>query len=574
MSPTNAPRTDGPMSTFEIPPATPTSSIPGPHLDVSGLFPSDLQPNHLFKRTFWADSEIPAPTRRTASPALMHDPRYIPRKPVGDAEPLATSSLPVNYRLAPGPSEAEISVRSMEPFASIADAPQLAGHLRIAGRQIHFRPEGVFRPHKEIPPGVLYVTMIHLDDPVCRPLDPRFPSLRDDELMHFRNALPFAVGIRIFQYGEVEVLCNGKPEVVLPKGAWPLTIGGLDYFVTQAVPARTVPSAASHLIPYEAKVSSGAYRRGACLGVKIVGPDGESAVTAVTHGFVSHHSQNLSQKLVDAFLALAWLLHQSILYFVSKRFDGLFSTHFPPNTDLPITSASQWASKMQVPLLGSEVLTPCADDARRRADIGVVSDIFDFPLVSKPYPAGYVHDLCLIRGSDLPEIISTPVLPRLTRFVPYARQSHLHGEVPLTMDITSRECLLVGAQIIFGDEGDQIRNLSHAILWRSKASKHIKRTKASPHDVAAKSISQGDDLSATGYSGSVLCVGSDVASSTTPVPATAEVLCFQNFETADSGLPPSLLTYQGGFCLPDYVYASTIFMPEGIQTSTKNGDNG
>ncbi|KAJ7646212.1 hypothetical protein B0H17DRAFT_1215778 [Mycena rosella] len=251
---------------------------------------------------------------------------------------------------------------------------------------------------------------------------------------------------------------------------------------------------------------------------------------------------------------------------------------------------------MQVPLLGGDVLTPCADDARRRVDIGVVSDIFDFPLVSKPYPAGYVHDLCLIRGSELPEIISTPVLPRLTRFFQYVRAFQMRDRAiftvrypciggdksevrgPLlsgrTMDITSRECLLVGTQMIFGDEGDQIRNLSHAILWRSKASKHIKRTNASPHDVVAKPISQGDDLSATGYSGSVLCVGSDVASSTTPVPATAEVLCFQNFETADSGLPPSLLTYQGGFCLPDYVYASTIFMPEGIQTSTKNGDNG
>ncbi|KAJ7116032.1 hypothetical protein C8R44DRAFT_220434 [Mycena epipterygia] len=305
------------------------------------------------------------------------------------------------------------------------------------------------------------------------------------------------------------------------------------------------------------------------------------------------------KKIVDAFLSVPWLLRQTICYFIPKRFNvSLAPTHFPAPADFPITSASEWASKMQVPLLGIEVFTMCVDNCdKQRADIGVLSDVFDFPLSPKPYPTGYVHDLCLIRGSELPDIVSLPLLPRLTSFLPYTKafemrnqaiftvnypfisgdKSEVRGQLltGTTMDITTRECLLAAAQIMFNDEGDeadQFQKLGHAILWRSKANR-ITRTKDSPREsiVVSKAISQdGDYLSAAGYSGSVLCVGSDAASSTTPIPATAQVLGFQNFETAlppthaapeDSTLPSSLLTYKGGFRLPDYIYSSRIDMP-------------
>ncbi|KAJ7465226.1 hypothetical protein FB451DRAFT_1262974 [Mycena latifolia] len=487
------------------------------------------------------------------------------------------------------------------------DASLLHGHLRVAGRQIHFRPESVFRPHTSpFPLYTIYATMRHLADPIPLPLDPRFPALSQDNILSLRQALPFVVGIRIFQYGEAEIICNGEPNQVLSEQEWPLTIGGLSYFVTKQEPSRTMPSAASHVIPYGAKVCSGAHQSGACLGMKIVGPDGESAVTAVTHAFVHHppvHSRSLSQKLVDAFLAVPWLLRQSLGFFIPKRFDVPSPTQLLSLADLPITTASQWASKMQVPLLGIEVFTTCVDDcSRKRADIGVVSDVFDFPLATQGYPAGYAHDLCLIRGSELPDVVALPLLPRLEKFIPYEEAFHMRDKALFTvtypfiggekseirgllltgrtLDITTRECLLAGAQTMFGDGNENLAKLSEALLWRTNTKYRIKRREESPHDAVVLSnpiSNNGDYLSATGYSGSVLlCVGSDAASNTTPIPAIAKVLGFQNFETAlpetyanpaASALPSSLLTYKGAFRLPDYVYASTISMPGGIQTS-------
>ncbi|KAJ6538534.1 hypothetical protein DFH09DRAFT_1177157 [Mycena vulgaris] len=570
-------------------------------------------------------SSLDREIRKQTAPKQVTHPsplRFVPRTTGGD--PLTTASLPANYRLEPGPSEAEASIRSMEPFASIEvvwavdfeetetmwiigskSSALLVGHLRVAGRQVHFRPEDVFRPHTTPPPFFLISTIMrHLADPVIT-LDPRFPVLDNRDLNQLRQALPFVVGIRIFQYGEVEVLCNENPEEVLPKDEWPLTIGGLPYFVTQTSPSRTVSSSSSHLIPYGAKVLSGAHNSGACLGVKIIGPDGESAITAVTHAFVSNPSiqqHSLPQKILDAFLVVPWLLRQSLSFLLPRSFSATSTTPHPQSIDLPITSTSPWADKLEVPLLGVEVFNQCIDGcARERADIGIVSDVFDFPSASKPYPAGYVHDLYLIRGPNLPEIVSIPGLPRLTSFIPYRQAFEMRDRALFTitypytgneksevrgllltgrtMDITTRECLLSGAQIMLGSESNHVQNISHSILWRSKARYIIRRPPNSAQEtvtISKPTTSDGDYLSAAGYSGSVLCVGSDAASSTTPIPATAEVLAIQNFETAlpsaygipDSSFSTSLLTYKGGFRLPDYIYASKIVMPGGVASST------
>ncbi|KAJ7756066.1 hypothetical protein DFH07DRAFT_483002 [Mycena maculata] len=534
-----------------------------------------------------SDEIAPEEARSTPCTAYPSSLRPIALRTPRDGQ--STSFLSVNYRLAPGRSDEETSVRSMEPLASIEvvyvvdfgteesmwvipakDAVRLLAHLRIAGRQIHFRPTHVFRPHTSpTPTRGIRSTIQRQADPVVGEIDPRFPHLTLKNRTRIRDTLPFVVGLRILQYGEIEVICRGTPEKVLPERDWPETIGGLGYYATQASSTRIVPSVAAHLIPYGTKV----FCAGACLDVKIIGPDGKAAITASTHAFIHSMSpesadcRSLPETLRDAFLAVPWLLRQAIHYIVPP---GLLwpvpisQSSYPSTGDLPINVRSLWAS----------------------SSLG-------------PYPTGYNHDLCLIRGNQLPEIVSLPLLPRLEpSFLPYeqvfsmrqraiftvtypcigANASAVRGFVLTgkTMDITTRECLLAGTQISL-DNNDMT---AESILWRSKARY---RAKDSPHHAVVLSppVSEdGDYLSATGFSGSVVCAGTELATNSSPVPAWARVLCFQNFQTdlpdahatTNPSLPLSLLTYKGGFRLPDYIYASRIDMPGGVNISTSAQD--
>ncbi|KAF7339935.1 hypothetical protein MVEN_01911100 [Mycena venus] len=608
-------------------PSPPSIHSPSPSEENTALLELPTQLRRTSARAFIAEFTLakvllgaPTPTRSMSKNVLPTPPsslRWIVKKVV-DGGPRAAAILPVSYRLHPGASEQEVYVRSLEPLASIEavyavdfgeeesmwvvgsdNISDVLGDLWIAGRQVHVRPNNVFRPQMDpIPPFTIYAPILQLADPIFRPLDARFPSLRDADLENLRKALPDAMGIRIFQYGEIEVLVNKPPLDIMPRDQWPLSIGGLSYFVTLHLPTHTFPSAA-HLTPYGAKVRTGAHQSGACLGVKIVGPDGETSITAVTHAFVSHPlpvSQNLAQKVMDAFVSVPRHLRSILMYFVPQALHDYiseiapFPPTFPPVSDFPITSSSQWASNLEVPLLGVEAYSTCSQS---RADIGVVSAIFDFPSSSRPYPVGYVHDLCLIRGPQLPDVIALPLLPRLESFVPYEQafemrdkalftvtypfvgdknSQHMTGK---TVDMTTRESLLVGAEAMFREGDTLLECVKHSILWRSRARYRITRTQDTPEGcLHSKSTSNDGDY--LGYSGSVLCVGSDAASSTTTIPATAQVIAFQNFETRlpesfaadDSPLPSYLLTYKGGFRLPGYTYESRIVMPGTSISST------
>ncbi|KAJ7227236.1 hypothetical protein GGX14DRAFT_385958 [Mycena pura] len=173
----------------------------------------------------------------------------------------------------------------------------------IAGCQLHFKPNDVYWPHTyEQPPFTIFAAR-HLTDPIAHLLEPQYPSVQEKDL------LLFATGFRIFQYGEVELICAGDPELLLHCDDWPLTIGGLEYYVTQESAACKVPTTTSHLIPCGANVSStGTIQSRGCLGMKIVGPDGLTSITASTHAFVSHSTPILAQKLRASFLAVPRLL--------------------------------------------------------------------------------------------------------------------------------------------------------------------------------------------------------------------------------------------------------------------------
>ncbi|KAJ7147464.1 hypothetical protein C8R43DRAFT_1129701 [Mycena crocata] len=394
--------------------------------------------------------------------------------------------------------------------------------------------------------------MQHFADPIARCIDPRFPSLVDDDFRIIRRTLPFVTGLRILQYGEVELLVKGKVEEVLVEEEWPLSIGGLEYFVASA---GILPS--SHLTPYGTKVRTGAHRSGACLGIKIRGPDGQLGITAVTHAFVPRHpvdSPSVAQKIYNAFVSAPLILRQSFSYFLPRHLQPLSPMHtmqqVPLATDFPITFASQWATKMYFPLLGVEVFTECVDDCvRRRADIGMIRDIYDFPSEDKPYPTGYMHDLSIIRGSDLPEIVALPPLPQLLHFVPHKKifnmreraiftvtypvigseETQVFGQLLAgkTVDCKTRESLLTGSQFLFDEESASIL---HTVLWRSTTKYCLMRPQDSPDawmSLSSPASADGDYLSATGYSGSVLCAGPDqAAANSSPIPVTAEVLGF------------------------------------------------
>ncbi|KAJ7920755.1 hypothetical protein B0H13DRAFT_1867255 [Mycena leptocephala] len=539
----------------------------------------------------------------------------------------------LNLTLPPGKSVQETIYRSIEPLASVEDvfvvdfeeeesfwvvpsdeASKLASHLRIAGRSVHFRPSDVYRPHTQISsPYRITTTMRHYVDPIVRPLDPRHPSISLEDFEELRRIIgPHIVGIQIFQYGEVEIVSSTTPEETLTSNKWPLTIGGLDYFVTKSDPSSMSPTSC-HLVPYGAKVSSGSRDSGACLGVKVLGPDGELAITAVTHAFVNHSSyksETFAQKFANAFLAVPWLLRQSISFFYPRSTSPPPPSHERPSaSELPVTTTSRWADKMEVPILGIDVFSRRVDDSSlRRVDVGTITRVFDFPSSSLPYPDGYVYDVSLMTGPNLPEIIALPGLPRLTGFVPFDEifdyrnkavftvtypyiggpNSEIRGQILAgkMADISTQEALLTGASyrwIPFWRDNAQIARLSSSVLWRSKVTFRLKRNENSAHDFGYQSqVSQdGDYLKVAGFSGSVLCVGSDAASSTTLVPSAAQVLGFQNFETTfpqvlhrdtfprGRAADPTLLTYKGAFRLPDYLYQSSIIMP-GMETSVSD----
>ncbi|KAF9064348.1 hypothetical protein BDP27DRAFT_1367258 [Rhodocollybia butyracea] len=473
------------------------------------------------------------------------------------------------------------------------DAHLLSSITHFFGRQLHFRPEenSVFRPHRnpKHPPGGFLITEGYKMDPILR-IDPRFPSVTPVDISLIILVLPFVCGLTVFQYGEVELIINGVPESVLADHEWPLTIGDLPYFVTSNTPGSMVPL--SHTVPCGKKVHSWETAPGQCLkpggslGIRIIGPDNETYITTTTHGFVPTPQPafvtDVAQKTRRLFANVSSFLWKKALYFARPTVPApnpwppYKPFTWPSSPEPPVTSIPFWVSKVGASSLGAKVFSVfpiyCA---RKRGDIGKITATYDFPSSTQPYPSGYTHDLSFITGENLPQMVALPGLPRLTGFIPYESVFEYRSNAIFTVtypyvsagnssidsdgktldrvtDLTVCQPVLSGAQWIFPDA----HHISRAILWRSSSKPDTTGRK----DEIGK-ISVSDFV----LSGPVLCVGdSDIWGAV--VSASAQVLCFQNFQKAipsrfgprpDFG-DPSASCYKGGFKLPQFVYDSRI----------------
>ncbi|KAJ6119391.1 hypothetical protein N7523_003671 [Penicillium sp. IBT 18751x] len=262
----------------------------------------------------------------------------------------------------------------------------------------------------------------------------------------------------------------------------------------------------------------------ACLGLKIRLPDGTTALTTVTHAFVPTPSRSsFTLRIADWITRATNALRQFRNPHLGHEAPAFGNTHQSRTDDI----------------IGKEIRLLTTNTA-----IGQINRCYDSPSRILPYPSGYHHDLSLIQGSALPDVTSPPGYPVLSEWAPYRevlagaplyavsmnaqtqRWRVIEGEkVPLAVE----NAVLLGSQNFWDREAYRA---DVSLLWRTV---------------------DGVD-SASGYSGSALCVG---------VPGDngqGKAALFQNFET---GLrvwndPPMFASIKGGFLLPTEIRNSVI----------------
>ncbi|KAK7058271.1 hypothetical protein VNI00_001902 [Paramarasmius palmivorus] len=564
-------------------------------------------------------SVVPSELRvapKARKPAIPpSDLRVVPKVPSFNETVLLLS-----YRLAPGYSNEEEIARSTEPLASVAcvqavdysneetiwvvgmkDADKLSSHLRIFGRQVHFRPENgtVYRPPRYYlqPNGFIFPHYYRADS--LPPLDARHPIIEDIHIQRIRKDLPYACGISVLQYGEVELLLKRIPRYIAYMSEFPRTIGGLPYFV-RWVPDQPLIPTCSHAISSESKIDEASGKQfiedAGCFGLKLRNQEGKYAITAATHAFVklpeelSLSSFFLVRVATQLFVDAPNFIHRKLRHYM-PRLLGLD----PP--------------------LGIEVYIPSGDTAEIRSPVGTITKSFDTPSSTVPYPEGYRHDLSVITGPNLPDIVAAPGLPLLKEFLPFNDVFEHRDRAIFTVsypflsdpavsglettDLVAHESLLSALRIEWSDSPKD--NITSAVIWRTKAAHLPTKDIDMPEDAAITEPPQtmplpdGGNVQAIGPSGSVLCVGSDEASSSTPVPSSAKVICFHNFQMerptlrgptstqnqrngdtkgdlASGANKETYPTFQGGFQLPSEIYNYTIDMGRTQASESNSGE--
>lgn len=307
------------------------------------------------------------------------------------------------------------------------------------------------------------------------------------------HLFPNSIGIRILISGFLEILFESVEDVdatrnFIGERGYNDLIDDMSYCLVVLEPIESTNASA---ITYGSQIAKRANElsdlRG-CLGALIQTPDGGKYWTTATHCFIEQPKRK-------AKIALR------LLNYVKSGF-GL--------------------GKRDSSIIGTTVYL--ADSTTR---VGTVSKIFDNPDMAHPYPAGYVHDLVLISlasqdfrmiSEDLPYINKKFLKPQDMLnieecFVACYRAGYRQGYGLKSIKgqvFTSQESIIAGMQFqwpkIRRYSGDDF--YSSVLLWRSMDS---------------TSTSFVDDTSAAGFSGSILCSGSNKARRT-------NAMVFQNFQ--------------------------------------------
>ncbi|RPA78297.1 hypothetical protein BJ508DRAFT_378403 [Ascobolus immersus RN42] len=426
-----------------------------------------------------------------------------------------------------------------------------AGQERLyGGRVLHLVPRPV-RPGRCFLPA---------PDPVLTLINPT--KIQNDETIKvIQNLFKDCVDVRIYLAGAIHmVMPKADYDNYLEFGTyWPDTIGGLRCSLERQT--LITPSSSSGSVAVGARAgalkSDKFYAATSALGVRLVLPDGRDVLTAATHGFVrmnvyphptSRNPINILRKLGHSLAltsaanylarqpAVAWCVNQvADVYPVGKSVYFGLSTHL----------------------------------------IGKITKRYDQPSPVLPYPAGYVHDLCLIADKEhqLPHMRTPKGFPKLRKQFGDPEEV-LHGEPVLTM--------VHELQYAHFDEREKFKTLEGSVIGQGPLLEQI--VDAASYNYVASSLGpqrsllwrsiQTDLDSAEGASGSVLCVGK-------PTQEYVTAICFQNYQapfptpSAASLIPEhlaregdELLHYKGGFLLPDEIRKSRIRINEVVRDAS------
>ncbi|KAJ5101132.1 hypothetical protein N7456_007184 [Penicillium angulare] len=411
------------------------------------------------------------------------------------------------------------------------------------GRPIHYYPSDRF---DYVPWGILTPRTPHdFNNHFDRFINPR-RFLRATDLDSLRELFPKATGVNVFVAGFMVIIFDDQTDVQdAYQKIWPLELAGLRVFfdighyelttstLQYGLGLSTMPSQEMDtLAAHQQNTSS----RAGSLGLKVQMQDGLIAMTTVTHGFVRLPGVSILNSVKNVVSAMLKKMKQSLSRYTPAR--------TPAPTSLVIPAGVQHADLTSDPV-GRGVWI-----VESRELIGTITRTYDRPSGTKPYPAGYKHDLSLITAPTLPDLTSPPGYPPVTGWGKYSTaldgiedvfcvcQRKAEGPWQAITGQTDPTLFKRATVLGSGWRWDLHENYQTAfLLWHTA----------------------GEFSPADGWSGSPLCLGS-------PSSRTAKAVVFQNFQThcrlredPSGGTQQTQETLmKGGFILPAEIRNSTI----------------
>ncbi|KAK2805056.1 hypothetical protein FQN51_001151 [Onygenales sp. PD_10] len=397
----------------------------------------------------------------------------------------------------------------------VASLPHTTYETHAAGREIHIVPYYLMPEYMH-----MYVRALH--DPIPGCINPR-KLLSAQDLEALRKMFPRAIGARLLISGFLIVLFKNFRDV---SASWEQALG-IEFGrmrIGYDVAGRYNPAGAEVIEPGDAVSSSaGNSSSAAALGLKLVLPNGQRAITVPTHAFVKVSTVMRSG------------LYPCIANWIACVKDALWK--FNPFSGAA-SEAATGTMQSNSPV-GKEVWL-----AKSNQLVGTITDTYDPPVSCwTPFPYGFRHDLSLVTGENLPDLTTPPSLPKVSGWGSYSDALDGRPIFVTRFNVTTgtiekdegtghsqaQTALAVGSEYFWEKESC---SQTVSILWRTR---------------------YGGDGVVDDFSGSVLCEGR-------PTDNVCRAVVFQNYEVPlrDEHESVSLPTVKGGSVLPSVIRESEI----------------
>ncbi|EKV18886.1 C6 zinc finger protein [Penicillium digitatum] len=394
-----------------------------------------------------------------------------------------------------------------------------APDITVGGLDIHILPIGYPLKNRLIPTQA--TSFVLAQSLVQGQINPR-KFLTEQDLESLRILFPNAIGAQLLISGFLRILFDSVAAVERTNNlGYPSMVGELVVLLDTAKFSATAQNLNSG-----AAVSDAEAKSVGCLGLKLKLPGGKMVLTTVTHAYV--HNPALPVVLMRV---ADWVI----------RAKNAICRFRNPSLDRDSRAFGVSDQSLSNNPTGKDIFL-----FKTKKKVGTITHCFDNPSPILPYPVGYRHDLSLIEGEALSEVVSPPGYPVISA---WARYENVLAGVPLyavALNAQTQNWRVV--------EGTKVTPaLANALLLGTE---YIWDREASDQAVAMLWRSKEDVDSARGYSGSVLCTG-------TPTDQHGEAVVFQNYETGLRILDGSLFAIiKAGFLLPREIRESIIVVPE------------